>query len=137
MPKRYKKGNRKKKKIKPNSNFFDREREINLSINSFISNYYNLSYPPEESEYDKMNQKRLEIKRMFDIQGGDVYHQGRKRRRIYYEQLDRFKYYYVAWKRLTYYIFLERRYGIPKHHCHGLSFFKRVNHDVNSIRFLL
>lgn len=137
MPKRYKKGNRKKKRAKSSSNFYDREQKINSYINSFVADYYSLSYPPRESEYDNMDRKRLEIKRMFDIQGYDIYRQSRKRRRIYYEQLDKFKYYYVAWKRLTYYIFLARRYGVPKHHCHGLSFFKRVSHDVNSARFLL
>lgn len=84
-----------------------------------------------------MNNQRLEIKRLFNEQGKSVWNKSRNRRRIYYEQLSRFKYFYVAWKRLTFYIYLERRFGVPRHHCTSLSFFKHTNHDINSIRYQL
>ena len=104
-------------------------------MSNFIKNYYNLSYPPLDSEYEYMNNERIEIKRLFHLQDGEVWKQSPRRKRFYYKQLNEFKYYYVAWKRLTYYIFLEQRYGIPKKFCTSLSFFRKHNHDVNSIRF--
>ena len=82
-----------------------------------------------------MNNERIEIKRLFHLQDGEVWKQSSRRKRFYYKQLNEFKYYYVAWKRLTYYIFLEQKYNIPRRFCISLSFFKKNNHDVNSIRF--
>lgn len=84
-----------------------------------------------------MNKQRLEIKRLFDEQEKVIWNKSRNRRRIYYEQLDRFKYFYVAWKHFTYYIYLERCFNVSRHHCTSLSFFKHNNIDVNGIRYQL
>lgn len=46
MGKRYKKGNKGKKKERKTDDFSQREREINKKVSNFIKNYYNLSYPP-------------------------------------------------------------------------------------------
>ena len=46
MGKRYKKGNKGKKKERKTDDFSQREREINQKVSNFIKNYYNLSYPP-------------------------------------------------------------------------------------------
>lgn len=140
MGKRYKKGNRRKKKrnlIRNKQEFYDREREINRKVSNFIKTYYSLSYPPVDSEYDYMNNERIEIKRLFRMQDKDVWKQSSRRKRFYYKQLNEFKYYYVAWKKMTYYIYLEREYHIPRKFCTSLSFFKKHNHDVYSIRFQL
>ena len=135
MGKRYKKGNKGKKKKKETDDFYQRERKINKKVSNFIKKYYQLSYPPVDSEYEYMNNERIEIKRLFHLQDGEVWKQSSRRKRFYYKQLNEFKYYYVAWKRLTYYIFLEQKYNIPRRFCISLSFFKKNNHDVNSIRF--
>ena len=137
MGKRYKKGNRGKKRYRSNDNFYQREREINKRVSNFIKTYYKLSYPPLSSEYDYMNNERIEIKRLFRLQDREVWKQSPRRKSFYYQQLSAFKYYYVAWKKMTYYIFLENEYGVPRRFCTSLSFFKKHNHDVNSIRFQL
>lgn len=130
MAKRYKKGNRKHKKKKVVDDFYAREQKLNRLISQFKRDYYNLSYPPCESEYDYMNQQRLEIKRLFALQDDELWKQSRRRKRFYFKQLNKFKYYYVAWKYLTYYIYLEQRFGIPVHLCNTLSFYKKHSHDI-------
>lgn len=138
MPKRYKKGNKKRKKQKSNYGiFFKREKEINLLLNDFVKRYYSLSYPPLESEYHYMNELRLQIKKLFHLQDENVWKQNQRRKNIYYQQLERFKYYYVAWKYLTFYIYLNLNYGIPIHHCTALSFFRKNQKDFQCIRFQL
>lgn len=84
-----------------------------------------------------MNEKRLQIKRLFDLQDDEVWKQSQKRKSIYYQQLDVFKYYYVAWKHLTYYIYLDQRFDVPRHHCTTLSFFKRTNLDCKGVVYQL
>lgn len=84
-----------------------------------------------------MNNQRLEIKRLFNEQEKIVWNKSRNRRRIYYEQLYRFKYFYTAWKHFTFYIYLERRFGVPRHHCTTLSFFKNTDTNINTIRYQL
>lgn len=137
MGKRYKKGNRGRKKKTVVNDFYSREVQLNRMVANFRHQYYNLTYPPLESEYDDMNRQRLEIKRLFDLQDGEVWKQSERRKRFYYKQLNEFKYYYVAWKKMTYYIYLEQRYKIPHRFCTTLSFFKKHNHDIKSIRFQL
>lgn len=137
MGKRYKKGNRCKRRDKSNNHFYQREREINKRVSHFIKTYYQLSYPPVDNEYKYMNNERIEIKRLFRLQDKDVWKQSARRKRFYYKQLNEFKYYYVAWKKMTYYIFLEYQYGMPRRFCTTLSFFKKHNHNIKSIRFQL
>ena len=139
MAKRYKKGNRKKKpkNVKPSNIFYDREKKLNRLINSFICNYYNMSYPPSEDEYEDMNNQRIEIKHLFHLQEDDLWKQSSRRNYFYRKQLSSFKYYYTAWKKFTYYIYLDQRFGIPKRFSSTLSFYRKHNNDVNSIRYQL
>lgn len=138
MAKRYKKGNRKKKskQQKPVDVFYNRERTLNRMINKFKKDYYNLSYPPSDSEYDDMNEQRKEIKHLFGLQDGELWKQSARRNYFYRKQLSEFKYYYVAWKKYTYYIYLEQRFDIPRRFCTTLSFFKR-NKNIKGIRYQL
>ena len=92
MGKRYKKGNRRKRKNKKTEDFYQREREINKRVANFIKTYYSLSYPPIDSEYEYMNNERIEIKRLFDLQDKDVWKQSPRRKRFYYKQLIIFKF---------------------------------------------
>lgn len=137
MPKRYKRGNKKKKKPRANDDFYKREQEINRLINDFVNRYFALKCPPVVSEYPYMNEERLKIKRLFDLQDGEVWKQSKRRKMIYYKQLERFKYYYTAWKHFTYYIYLNLSYDVPIRFSTTLSFFKKHQHDINSIRFQL
>ena len=137
MPKRYKRKNKKKKKPRANDDFYKREQEINRLINDFVSRYFALEYPPVASEYPYMNEERLKIKRLFDLQDGEVWKQSKRRKMVYYKQLERFKYYYTAWKHFTYYIYLNLSYDLPIRFSTTLSFFKKHQHDINSIRFQL
>lgn len=134
MGKRYKKGNlsKRKKELSEKDAFFQREKELNTLIAHFVDDYFNLSFPPKDSEYDNMNAQRLHIKRMLDIQGSELYKQSRRRKRFYYKQLNKFKHFYVCWKHLTYYIFLSRQCGFPTHLSNALSFFKNISHDIPS-----
>lgn len=139
MAKCYKKKPRfyKKKKDKQKDAFFSREKQLNKLINNFIYEYKNISFPPSEDEYIEMNHERLEIKRLLDLQSGELWKQSHRRKRFYYKQTSRFKYYYVAWKRYTYYIYLNRRYDMPLHLVPSLTFFKKVSHDVNYTIFAM
>lgn len=139
MPKRYKKGNKKKKpkNQKQKNIFYDRERKLNRLIANFKKQYYNLTYPPLESEYNDMNEQRKEIKHLFGLQEDHLWKQSSRRNYFYRKQLNEFKYYYTAWKKLTYYIYLEQRFGIPRRFCTTLSFFLKRNCDFLSIRFQL
>ena len=139
VPKRYKKGNRKKKSksMKPVNIFYNRERQLNKMIAKFKKDYYNLSYPPLDSEYESMNKQRLEIKRLFDLQDGELWKQSSRRNYFYRQQLSEFKYYYVAWKRYTFYIYLEQRFGIPRRFCTTLSYFLKHTHDIGNTIYQL
>jgi len=106
-------------------------------VNKFRNDYYHLSYPPSESEYDDMNKLRKEIKYLFGLQEGELWKQSPRRNYFYRKQLSEFKYYYVAWKKFTFYIYLEQRFKIPKRFCTSLSFFSKHNHDIVSIRYQL
>ena len=137
MAKRYKKGNHKHKKKVVADDFYAREQKLNRLIAKFKKDYYNLTYPPTKSEYECMNQQRLEIKRLFSLQDDELWKQSRRRKRFYYKQLNKFKYYYVAWKYLTYYIYLEQRFGMPVHLSNTLSFYKKTSHDIVSTIYRL
>lgn len=137
MGKRYKKGNHSRKKPVIVNDFFAREQVLNKHINHFINQYFNLQRPPISSEYEDMNQERLEIKRLLDLQSPELYNQSERRRRFYNDQLTRFKYYYTRWKHLTYYIYLEQRFNIPQHLSSALHFFINVSHDIPSTIYRL
>lgn len=127
---------RQQKKKKHNNDFYLREKELNKLISKFVKDYYSLAYPPLEEEYDDMNKQRLEIKRLFYLQDSELWHQSKRRKRFYHEQLNKFKYYYSAWKHLTYYIYLNRKYDMPYHLCNALSFYKKHTHNIQSAIYL-
>ena len=81
---------------------------LNQKINDFVKCLYNLKYPPNDSEYNMMNRKRMDIKTLFNTQEQLLSDQSRRRRTIYYKQLEKFKFFYTRWKRYTYYIFLTK-----------------------------
>lgn len=137
MAKKYKKGNKKRKKKVIVNDFYSREQQLNKMISNFIHDYFELQYPALDSEYDDMNKQRLEIKRLFTLQEGELHRQNRRRKYFYYKQLNKFKYYYVAWKHLTYYIYLSRRYDMPLHLSKTLSFYKRHNNNITSTIYQL
>ena len=137
MAKKYKKGNRKRKKKIIINDFYNREKQLNKMISKFVHDYFQLQYPPVDEEYDDMNAQRLEIKRLFTLQEGELHKQSRRRKYFYYKQLNKFKYYYVAWKHLTYYIYLSRRYNMPIRFSTPLSFFKKHNHNIISTIYQL
>lgn len=125
MGKRRKRGNHKRKKIKPSDDFFNRERLLNKKINDFVSCFYNLKRPPDVKEYYMMNRKRMDIKTLFDTQERFLSQQSHRRRTIYYEQLGKFKIFYSRWKRYTYYVFLTEVFDVPTHLYSSLSWFKK------------
>ncbi len=49
-----------------------------------------------------MNEIRMKLKKLFDQQGDMVWKKSAKRRRIYDEQLSKFKVVYTRWKSETY-----------------------------------
>lgn len=137
MGKRYKRGNRKRKKVRPTNNFYKREKKLNKLINKFVNNFFKLQRPAVREEYDDMNRIRLDIKSFFALQEDEIWKQSRRRRRIYYRQLTRFKYYYVNWKHLTYYIYLESRYGCPLHLSQTLIYYIKYSHNIISTIYML
>ena len=137
MGKRYKKGNRKKKSTKPTDSFYQREKKINQLINKFVNKFFKLKRPAIREEYDDMNKIRLDIKSCFALQEDDMWKQSRRRRRIYYQQLARFKHYYVNWKHLTYYIYLESRYDCPLHLSQTLIYYIKYTRDITSTIYML
>lgn len=74
-----------------------------------------------------MNQKRMDIKSLLDLQGRDVSHQSWRRRTFYYKQLQDFKLIYTRWKKFTYYVFLTKVYNVPKHLHTPLSWVQRMD----------
>ena len=137
MGKRYKKGNRKKKPSKPTDGFYQREKKLNQLINKFVNNFFKLKRPAIREEYDDMNKLRLDIKSFFALQEDEIWRQSRRRRRIYYQQLARFKHYYVNWKHLTYYVYLELRYNCPLHLSQTLIYYIKNTHDITSTIYML
>lgn len=137
MAKRYKKGNRKKKSKDTFISFYERERQLNQLITKFINDYHNLTMPAVPEEYDNMDGQRLKIKYLLDIQASKVYKQSRRRKSIYYEQLNRFKYWYVAWKAETYYIYLNKKYYVPLHLQSTLNFYQNISSDIISTIYML
>ena len=132
MAKHHKSNHRRrlKKREEYVNGFFAREQEINKLINKFINQYKTLQYPPSIDEYQDMDKQRLEIKRLFSLQEGELWKQSHRRRRFYYKQLRRFKYHYVAWKRYTYYTYLHLRFDMPLHLIHPLNFYRKHTHDI-------
>ena len=121
----------KRHKKRSNNDFFKREKKLNRLITRFVKDYYRLSRPPKEEEYNRMNKQRLEIKRIFSLQENVLWKQNYRRKRFYYEQLNRFKLIYPLWKRATYYIYLHQRYGVPKHLEPALAFYIKVSRNIS------
>ena len=128
---------RKKKREKYVNDFYSRERQLNKLISDFIDSYRHLSYPPSLTEYEIMDRKRLEIKRLLSMQSGELWKQSRRRKRFYYKQVNRFKYHYVAWKRYTYYLYLHTRFDMPLRFIQPLTFYKKNSHNINYTIYML
>lgn len=127
MGKRRKKGNiNPKKRLKrKGSEYFHREQEINKLLNKFTSRYKD---PHEKKDtlvsYKQMNEMRVKIKKLLDEQGKEVWTKNGKRKRIYLEQLARFKTVYPKWKEETYFIYLHIQYDVPLHMVPSLKYFR-------------
>ena len=108
-------GKRKHKKHKKgeHNQYYQREALLNRKIKEFYTKFYNLHKPPQANEYHEMNRLRMEIKRLFNIQGRDVWNKSFNRKHVYFDQLNKFKPLYMRWKRLTFFIFLEELLHIP------------------------
>lgn len=114
MGKRYKHGNRGKRKHKPQKAYMTREIQINRLIRDFrkILFYNN---PHTIKNYKKADNIREKIKHLLDIQGKQIHNKSRRRRNIYYTQTADFKGLYVTWKKITVPTYLKVRYDIPEH----------------------
>lgn len=117
------------------NDFYAREQKLNGLINTFVKEYKHMN-PYSTSQYEKMDKKRLEIKRLLSLQGGEVWKQSYRRKRFYNKQLNRFKYYYVAWKNRTYYTYLRVRFDVPTRMIPVLALYKKV-HNIYATRYML
>ena len=110
-------GKRKNKKHKKgeHNQYYQREALLNSKIKEFYNKFYSLHKPPQANEYHEMNRLRMEIKRLFNIQGRDVWNKSFNRKHVYIDQLNKFKPLYMRWKRLTVFVFLEELLHIPSH----------------------
>ena len=118
MGKRRKPGNHNPKKQlkKQGTAYFNREKEINRLLNKFTSAVYNPNFNLQNIKaYKQMNEIRMKLKKLFDQQGDMVWNKGAKRRRIYDEQLSKFKVVYTKWKNETYLIYLNLHFDVPEH----------------------
>jgi hypothetical protein len=98
-----------------NDGYYDREQMLNRKIRTFKNNFYNLHNPPIASEYDEMNELRLNIKYLFRCQEHHVWQKSFNRKHAYFSQLSLFKSIYMKWKRLTAFIYLEEYHNVPHH----------------------
>lgn len=117
------------------NDFFAREQRLNILINKFIKECRHLN-PYSVSQYNQMDKERLEIKRLFGLQQGEVWKQSYRRKRFFNKQLTKFKYHYVGWKRRTYYIYLHVRFSVPMHLIKPLSYLRK-KYDIYSVRYML
>lgn len=132
---RYSIRNNKNNKISIND-FYAREQKLNRLISNFVYCVKNGDLSSIE-EYEGMNKKRLEIKRLLFLQSGELWKQSYRRKRFYYKQENKFKYFYVMWKRKTYYIYLYVRFDVPLRLSQSLSYYEEVSHDISQTIFLL
>lgn len=94
MGKRRKPGNinPKKQLKKQGTAYYNREQEINYLLNNFTNAVYNPNFNLQNiKSYKQMNEIRMKLKKLFDQQGDIVWKKSAKRRRIYDEQLSKFK----------------------------------------------
>ena len=103
------------KQRRRNSEYFEREKEINRKIREFKNNYYNLSNPPSASEYHEMDALRREIKYLLRQQEYQVWQRSYRRKHAYFSQLSLFKSMYMLWKRLTFFVYIEEYHNVPHH----------------------
>lgn len=93
-----------------------REQEINYLLNNFTSAVYNPNFNLQNiKSYKQMNEIRMKLKKLFDQQGDMVWKKSARRRRIYDEQLSKFKVVYTRWKSETYLTYLNVNFDVPKH----------------------
>lgn len=118
MGKRRKPGNinPKKQLRKQGTAYYNREKEINYLLNNFTSAVYNPNFNLQNiKSYKQMNEIRMKLKKLFDQQGDMVWKKSAKRRRIYDEQLSKFKVVYTRWKSETYITYLNVNFDVPEH----------------------
>ena len=118
MGKRRKAGNiNPKKRLKKQvTAYYNREQEINYLLNNFTSAVYNPNFNLQNiKSYKQMNEIRMKLKKLFDQQGDMVWKKSARRRRIYDEQLSKFKVVYTRWKSETYITYLNVNFDVPKH----------------------
>lgn len=107
---------RRRYKRRPRNNeYYNREIMLNRKIRTFKNNFYNLHNPPIASEYDEMNELRLDIKYLLRCQEHHVWQKSFNRKHAYFSQLSLFKSIYMKWKRLTAFIYLEEYHNVPHH----------------------
>ena len=83
--------------------YYNREKEINYLLNNFTSAVYNPNFNLQNiKSYKQMNEIRMKLKKLFDQQGDITWKKSAKRRRVYDEQLSKFKVVYTRWKSETY-----------------------------------
>ena len=118
MGKRRKAGNinPKKQLRRRGSDYYNREKEINHLLKKFTYTMHN-PYVNLQSinSYKQMNEIRMKLKKLFDQQGERVWYKSPKRRRIYNEQLSKFKVIYTKWKNETYLTYLNLYFDVPEH----------------------
>lgn len=118
MGKRRKAGNinPKKRLKKQETAYYNREQEINYLLNNFTSAVYNPNFNLQNiKSYKQMNEIRMKLKKLFDQQGDIVWKKSAKRRRIYDEQLSKFKVVYIRWKSETYLTYLNVNFDVSEH----------------------
>ena len=113
MGKRRKPGNinPKKQLKKQGTAYYNREQ-----VNNFTNAVYNPNFNLQNiKSYKQMNEIRMKLKKLFDQQGDIVWKKSAKRRRVYDEQLSKFKVVYTRWKSETYITYLNVNFDVPKH----------------------
>ena len=89
---------------------------ISNLLNNFTSAVYNPNFNLQNiKSYKQMNEIRMKLKKLFDQQGDIVWKKSAKRRRIYDEQLSKFKVVYTRWKSETYLTYLNVNFDVPEH----------------------
>ena len=89
-----------------------------------------MHHPCYVEEYVYMDKLRHNLKRLFDLQGSELWRYDHKHTVKYYRMLDKFKYFYSRWKRWTYYTYLHVRFGVPFHLMARLKYCRRTQHLV-------
>lgn len=125
MGKRYKKGNKgRKRKKTPIHIFKENQRKLNQKIQKFrrIVFYDNLNTIESYKESDKL---RREIKSLLNNQSKHLTQQPPISRFIHYDQTANFKGLYVTWKKITLPTYLNVRFQIPEHLIPTLTYYYR------------